>query len=71
MAKKSKSVVFTNATIDIENDEILELKKDSENLFSLSAVLKDWDGVPGITISFKQDSEATYDAPEGAESSGF
>lgn len=55
MAKKTKSVVFSNAQIDLAADEILEIKKDEVVVSSLSALLKEWDNVPGVTISIKRD----------------
>ena len=55
MAKKSNSVVFSNAQIDLDADQICEIKKDEMIMSSLSALLKEWDGVPGITISIKHE----------------
>lgn len=67
MAKKSRSVVFTNATIDIEADEIVELRKDEMVTSSLSGVLKEWDGVDGISISIKHDSNYRVKPDEDEE----
>ena len=55
MAKKTAGVSFTNATIDISDDTITELKKDEITVSSLSAVLKEWDGVDGVSISIRRD----------------
>lgn len=55
MAKKSKSISFSNATIDLEMRTIEELKKDSVVVTSLDEVLNEWNGLPGLSIMIKQD----------------
>lgn len=55
MAKKSKSIAFTNATIDLRDMTIAELKKDSVVVSSLQDLLEEWDGVEGISLVIKQD----------------
>lgn len=57
MAKQSKSVSFKNATINFDNMTILELTKDDEKIFSLEKVLKDWEGIDGISLTIKYDDE--------------
>lgn len=55
MAKKTKSIAFSNATIDLEDMTITELKKDSVLVTSLDEVLKEWNGVEGISLVIRQD----------------
>lgn len=55
MGKKSSSVVFSNCEINVEEDEIVEIKKDETIISCLSAVLKEWENTPGLTISIKRD----------------
>ncbi len=55
LAKKTKSISFTNATICLEDMTIEEMKKDSVLISSLDELLKDWDGVQGITLTIRQD----------------
>jgi len=58
MAKQSMTTTFTKATIDVENDTIIENpKKDEVNFYKLSDFLKKWDKVEGINITFKKDEE--------------
>lgn len=57
MAKKSKSITFTNATIDLRDMSIAEMKKDSVVVSSLQEVLEEWDLVEGITLILKRDEQ--------------
>lgn len=58
MAKKSMSISFKNATIDYNKDLITELpSKDVVNFYKLSDILKQWDNIEGVNISFKKDDE--------------
>lgn len=57
MAKQSKSVSFKNATINFDEMTILECTKDDEKIFSLEKVLKDWEGIDGISLTIKYDDE--------------
>lgn len=55
MAKRTNSLVFTNATIDLEDRTIIEEKKDEMIVSSIDEVLTQWANKPGLTISIKQD----------------
>lgn len=57
MAKLSKSISFKNATIDYKNDLIMEILKDETKTYRLSTILKDWDNIDGLNLSFKKDDE--------------
>lgn len=52
------SISFKNATIDYNKDLITELpSKDVVNFYKLSDILKQWDNIEGVNISFKKDDE--------------
>ena len=58
MAKQSMALSFKNATIDYNKDLITELpSKDVVNFYKLSDILKQWDNIEGVNISFKKDDE--------------
>lgn len=59
--KISNSNVFKNCVIDAESMTITEYNKDECNVFDLKKVLTDWEGIDGITISIKKDTEVTGD----------
>lgn len=47
----TKKVVYKNATISVKDNEIREIDKNEERSFQLNEVLKEWDGVEGITLT--------------------
>ena len=57
MAKKTKSITFSNAQIDLRDMSISELKKDEVVISSLDDLLKEWDLVEGITLIIKKDEQ--------------
>ncbi len=57
MAQKVYSIAFKNATIDTTDDTITEYLKDETKTYSLSGVLKDFDGIDGLTVTIKQADE--------------
>ena len=58
MAKQSMALSFKNATIDYNKDLITELpSKDVVNFYKLSDIIKQWDNIEGVNISFKKDDE--------------
>lgn len=57
MAKKTKSITFSNAQIDLRDMSISEIKKDSVVVTSLDDLLKEWDLVEGITLVIKKDEQ--------------
>lgn len=54
MAQINKTLVFKNATIDMQDKTITEYLKDETNVYKLDDVLNDWNKVDGITFSIKQ-----------------
>lgn len=57
MAKVSKSVLFKGAMIDLEEMKIYETTKDETLEYDLNSILQDWNGVEGISLSIKKDSD--------------
>ena len=53
----NRSIVFSNATINKARMTIYEEQKDGIQSYSISKILDDWDGIPGITITIKQKDE--------------
>lgn len=61
MAKSTKSNSFSKAVINVDDDTITEyLKDDDVRTYSLSGLLKDWNGVEGISITIKKDTEIPF-----------
>jgi hypothetical protein len=62
LAKKSTSVLFKNSTINLKDMTITEYIKDDSTTYNIMDVLKDWDGIDGVSLSLKQDDElvSTY-----------
>ena len=54
LAKKQDGVIFKGARIDMENMIISETTKDEFREYSLTAVLKEWDGIDDITFSIRK-----------------
>ena len=69
MAKQSMALSFKNATIDYNKDLITELpSKDVVNFYKLSDIIKQWDNIEGVNISFKKDDEiASTDDTDGED----
>lgn len=61
MAKKSKSISFKNATICFADMTITEFFKDETRTFSIEKLLKDWDGIDGVSLTVKLDEDAPAD----------
>lgn len=57
MAKCSKSIVFSNATIDAEEMTIIEYKKDDMFEHDIMEILREWSGKDGLTISIRLDTQ--------------
>lgn len=55
MAKVTNSIAL-KGIIDLENDTITEITKEAENEYSLSGILKRFDGRMS-TLSIKEDTE--------------
>lgn len=56
MAKQIQSISFTNATIDVAADEIAEFRKDDILTSRLSEVLKQFDGIEGVSLTIKREN---------------
>lgn len=61
MAKKTKSIAFKNAIINIEDMTITEFTKDDTKVYDLKKVLQDWDNIDGISLTIKQDNDVPAD----------
>lgn len=60
MAKKNLGATYSKATINKAEGTITEfLPKDIVNVYKIEDLLNDWDGVEGITLTIKKDSEIT------------
>lgn len=55
--KESMSVTIKNATLNVEDDLIIEERKEEIIESSLSKLLQQWDGIRGISITIKKDSD--------------
>ncbi|MBC5688200.1 YonK family protein [Mediterraneibacter sp. NSJ-55] len=71
MAKFTKSTTFKNAVIDLDEETITEFTKDDTRVYSLKKLLKDWDGVEGISITIKQDDEIPEDSFYDDDNNGY
>ena len=61
MAKKTKSIAFKNATINIDDMTSTEFTKDDTKVYDLKKVLQDWDNIDGISLTIKQDNDVPAD----------
>lgn len=61
MAKKTKSIAFKNATINIDDMTITEFTKDDTKVYDLKKVLQDWHNIDGISLTIKQDNDVPAD----------
>ena len=59
MAKTSKTVSFKNATINFDDMTITETNKDDFAEYDLEGVLRDWNGISGISLTLKTEDELT------------
>jgi len=57
MAKEVKSLGFSKAVITEENGEfvITEYTKDETLVYNLSEKIREWVGIEGVALTFKQD----------------
>lgn len=61
MAKISKSISLKNATITLGDMSITEVTKDDTRVYDLEKLLKEWDGIEGVSLTIKQDDEIPAD----------
>jgi len=66
--KKSSSLSIRNATIDINDMTITEITKDDSQTYSLVDILKEWDGVDGVTLVIKREVSIGVSVEEGGGS---
>ena len=55
--KESMSVTSKNAKLNVEADFTIEERKEEIIESSLSKLLQQWDGIRGISITIKKDSD--------------
>ncbi len=63
MAKKTTSFTYRNATVSLADRTITEITKDETRVFSLDKFLQAIDGIEGISLSAKTET----DMPEDGE----
>lgn len=56
MAKKNISTTFEHAVIDADAMVITEITKDDEKSYDLRAILREWSGIEGVSLSLKHGS---------------
>lgn len=57
MAKTTKATAFSKAVINTDDMTITEYVKDNTKVYSIEKLLSEWNGVEGISLMIKQDSE--------------
>jgi len=57
MAKTTKATAFSKAVINTDDMTITEYVKDDTKVYSIKKLLSEWNGVEGISLTIKQDSE--------------
>ena len=54
MAFQEKREQYTNAMIDCSDGTLTEFNRDGVSSFSITEILKRWDGVPDITLTIER-----------------
>lgn len=57
MAKTTRATAFSKAVINTDDMTITEYNKDDTKVYSIEKLLSEWNGVKGISLTIKQDSE--------------
>jgi hypothetical protein len=57
MAKATKSTAYSKAVINKDDMTITEYSKDDTKVYSIDKLLSEWDGVEGISLTIKKDTE--------------
>lgn len=70
MAKVSKTMTFSKATIDMADMTITEYGKDSVETFDLMEIFNEWDKIENINLTFKQDIVVSPASDENIDGSG-
>jgi hypothetical protein len=55
MAKKNSTETYSKATINVAEGTITEYLKDETNVYRISDILDNWNGVEGVTLTIKKD----------------
>ena len=61
MAKENRGFSATNCMIDAENMLLIETVKDGELTYDLNRIIRDWNGVTGISFSIKLNQDIEPD----------
>lgn len=64
MAKTTKATAFSKAVINTDDMTITEYIKDDTKVYSIEKLLSEWNGVEGISLTIKQDSEIPSEEQE-------
>lgn len=57
MAKISKSMAFKDAQLNLNDMTLTEFKKDDTTEYNIMDILKEWDGIEGISLTIKLDND--------------
>lgn len=57
MAKTTKTTSFSKAVISTNDMTITEYNKDDTKVYSIEKLLSEWNGIEGISLTIKQDSD--------------
>jgi hypothetical protein len=57
MAKITKSTAFSKAVINTDDMTITETGKEDTKVYSINKLLSEWNGIEGISLTIKQDTE--------------
>lgn len=57
MAQSVQSITFNNCYIDTDDWTITEVRKDDSVVHALDAVLENWNGIHGLTLSIQRGVE--------------
>ena len=60
MAKKSRSIIFKNATLS-KDGTITEYIKDDIRTYRISNLINEWADIDGLSISIKYDEDVASD----------
>jgi hypothetical protein len=57
MAKITKSTAFSKAVINTDDMTITEIGKEDTKVYSIDKLLSEWNGIEGVSLTIKQDTE--------------
>jgi hypothetical protein len=70
MAKISKSMSFKDAEINLEDLSLTEFKKDNTTEYNIMDILKEWNGIKGISLVIKLDNDVNTIGEDDESSDG-